>query len=134
MQTIQPPFSALIGIGACDDQGIKHNVTQAEGEQGDPLMPLLFSIAIQQLCAFLDDVYALCSPHLDHSSELGQIPGSEGEVNDAKQVATLSMRMGRLGLRSTVRCADATYWASWADALHMSGGHGEGISVERRAQ
>ena len=52
-------------------------VTQAEGgEQGDPLMPLLFSIGIQgaleevatallpgeQLCAFLDDVYFLCEP------------------------------------------------------------------------
>ena len=50
---------------------------QAEGgEQGDPLMPLLFSIGIQgaseevaatlehgkQICAFLDDVYALCRP------------------------------------------------------------------------
>ena len=31
-----------------DDEGIRHNVTQAEGrEQGDPLMPLLFSIATQ---------------------------------------------------------------------------------------
>ena len=49
---------------------------QAEGgEQGDPLMPLLFSIGIQgaleevaalehggQICAFLDDVYVLCRP------------------------------------------------------------------------
>ena len=60
-----------------DDQGAAHVVTQAEGgEQGDPLMPLLFSIGIQgaleevaasllpgeQLCAFLDDVYLLCDP------------------------------------------------------------------------
>ena len=52
-------------------------MTQAEGgEQGDPLMPLVFSIGIQgaleevaeslrcgeQLCAFLDDVYLLCEP------------------------------------------------------------------------
>ena len=52
-------------------------VTQAEGgEQGDPLMPLLFSIGIQgaleevadamrsdeQICAFLDDVYIVCQP------------------------------------------------------------------------
>ena len=58
-----------------DDQGAAHVVTQAEGgEQGDPLMPLLFSIGIQgaleevaasllpgeQLCAFLDDVYLFC--------------------------------------------------------------------------
>ena len=60
-----------------DDDGERHVVTQAEGgEQGDPLMPLLFSIGIQgaleevatmlfpgeQLCAFLDDVYVLCPP------------------------------------------------------------------------
>ena len=46
------------------------------GEQGDPLMPLLFSIGIQsaleevsqsllvgeRLCAFLDDLYLLCEP------------------------------------------------------------------------
>ena len=61
-----------------DDAGTQRKVTQAEGgEQGDPLMPLLFSIAIhaaleevashledgEQLCAFLDDVYVLCLPH-----------------------------------------------------------------------
>ena len=61
-----------------DDVGTQRTVTQAEGgEQGDPLMPLLFSIAIhgaleevpahledgEQLCAFLDDVYVLCLPN-----------------------------------------------------------------------
>ena len=61
----------------CDDVGEQRTVTQAEGgEQGNPLMPLLFSIGIQgvleevathlvdgeQLCAFLDDVYLLCEP------------------------------------------------------------------------
>ena len=51
-------------------------------------------------------------------SLLREIPGSEAEVNDTKQVATLLMRMGGLGLRSAVRCADAAYWAYWADALH----------------
>ena len=60
-----------------DDQGAARVVTHAEGgEQGDPLMPLLFSIGIQgaleqvaasllrgeQLCAFLDDMYLLCDP------------------------------------------------------------------------
>ena len=60
-----------------DDEGQRHTVTQAEGgEQGDPLMPLLFSIGIQgaledvadamrpdeQICAFLDDVYIVCQP------------------------------------------------------------------------
>ena len=60
-----------------DDEGTRHEVTQAEGgEQGDPLLPLLFSIGIQgaleevalaltpeeQICAFLDDVYIICQP------------------------------------------------------------------------
>ena len=55
-----------------DDKGNRRTVSQAEGgEQGDPLMPLLFSIGIQGaleevsgslevrelLCAFLDDIY-----------------------------------------------------------------------------
>ena len=60
-----------------DDQGNDHEIVQGEGgEQGDPLMPLLFALGIHEalsqvsaqlqpgedLCAFLDDVYALCSP------------------------------------------------------------------------
>ena len=60
-----------------DEEGRQRTVTQAEGGgQGDPLMPLLFSIGIQgaleevatslapgeHLCAFLDDVYLLCAP------------------------------------------------------------------------
>ena len=57
-----------------DEGGHKRTLVQAEGgEQGDLLMPLLFSIGIQgaleevsdpgeQLCAFLDDIYALCQP------------------------------------------------------------------------
>ena len=60
-----------------DNQGQRRTVTQAEGgEQGDPLVPLLFSVGIQgaleevstlliageQLCAFLDDVYIVCQP------------------------------------------------------------------------
>ena len=34
-------------------------------------------------------------------------------------MARLPMRMGGLGLRYAVQCADAAYWASWADALPM---------------
>ena len=37
---------------------------------------------------------------------------------ESQQLATLPMRMGGLELRSAVWCAPATYWASWADALH----------------
>ena len=49
------------------------------------------------------------------------LPGSDVEVEEARRVATLPMRMGGLGLRSATRCAEAAYWASWADALHMVG-------------
>ena len=64
-------------------------MTRAEGgEQGDPLVPLLFSIGIQgvleevathledgeQLCAFLDDVYLLC--------ESARVEGSRGRYDE----------------------------------------------------
>ena len=49
---------------------------------------------------------------------LNEVPGSEQELTDAAQVASLPMRMGGgLGLRSAQRCAHAAYWASWADSL-----------------
>ena len=50
---------------------------------------------------------------------LQQLPGSDEEVREAEMVARLPMRMGGLGLRSAERCADAAYWASWADAMEM---------------
>ena len=58
-----------------DAEGNDHIVRQGEGgEQGNPLMPLLFALGIHEalkaaasqlregedLCAFLDDVYAVC--------------------------------------------------------------------------
>ena len=49
------------------------------------------------------------------------LPGSDIQITEAQQVATLPMRMGGLGLRSATRCPEAAYWASWADALHMVG-------------
>ena len=60
-----------------DGEGVRHNIEQHEGgEQGDPLMPLLFCLAIhnallevqesllpgEHLFAFLDDIYVLCQP------------------------------------------------------------------------
>ena len=50
---------------------------------------------------------------------LKEVLGSEHELRSAEQVATLTMRMGGLGMRSASRCARAAYWASWSDALHM---------------
>ena len=49
------------------------------------------------------------------------LPGSDIQIREAQQVATLPMRMGGLGLRSVIRRAEAAYWVSWADALHMEG-------------
>ena len=60
-----------------DDMGTQHEVTQGEGgEQGDPLMPMLFCLgqhgalaavegrlkASEKLFAFLDDIYLICQP------------------------------------------------------------------------
>ena len=47
---------------------------------------------------------------------LGGIPQEDEE---ARQRATLPMRMDGLGLRSAARCAPAAFWASWADSLEM---------------
>ena len=49
-----------------NEEGERKEVTEAEGgEQGDPLMPLLFSRLLkpeEHLCAFLDDFYTVCEP------------------------------------------------------------------------
>ena len=50
---------------------------------------------------------------------LGRIPGSSMQVEMARNITTLPMRMGGLGLRSAVRTAPGAFWASWADALPM---------------
>ena len=50
---------------------------------------------------------------------LGGLPGESQAKEDVYRLATLTMRMGGLGLRSATRMAPAAYWASWADALHM---------------
>ena len=61
-----------------DSEGMKHQIVQAEGgEQGDPLMPLLFSLGIHdslcavrdrlrpqdELFAYLDDVHVASPPN-----------------------------------------------------------------------
>ena len=40
-------------------------------------------------------------------------------IDAGGKLATLPMRLGRLGLRSAQRVAPGAFWASWADALHM---------------
>ena len=59
-----------------DEMGDTQVIPQGEGEQGDPLMPLLFCLGLHRalvaanarlqegetLFAFLDDVYATCAP------------------------------------------------------------------------
>ena len=50
---------------------------------------------------------------------MGGLPGNEAQVTEAKTLATLPMRMGGLGFRSTERMAPSAFWASWADALPM---------------
>ena len=72
MSNVAPSNYSWLG-----DENRRHTVTQAEGgEQGDALMPFLFSIGIpgaleevanvmrpdEQICAFLDDVYIVCQP------------------------------------------------------------------------
>ena len=50
---------------------------------------------------------------------LGGLPGDWEQQEVGRQISTLTMRMGGLGLRSASRMAPAAYWASWADALSM---------------
>ena len=74
---VQMSYATPSSCSWFDDEGRRRVVTQAEGgEQGDPMMPLLFLVGIQgaleevadamrpdeQICAFLDDVYIVCQP------------------------------------------------------------------------
>ena len=53
------------------------------------------------------------------STLMGGLPGDEASQEQARLLATLPMRLGGLGLRSAQRMAPASYWPSWADAIHM---------------
>ena len=50
---------------------------------------------------------------------MGGLTGTEEQKLTARQLTTLPMRMGGLGLRCARRMAPAAYWSSWADALPM---------------
>ena len=59
---------------------------------------------------------------------LGHVPAEDEE--EARNISTLPMRMGGLGLRSAERCAPAAFWASWADALSMIAERNPAIATE----
>ena len=50
---------------------------------------------------------------------LGSIPRDDAQVERARRITTLPLRMGGLGLRSGQRMKPGAFWASWADALPM---------------
>ena len=50
---------------------------------------------------------------------LGGLPGDAEQKTWAREIATLPMRLGGLGLISASRISPAAHWSSWADALHM---------------
>ena len=54
-----------------------------------------------------------------HDGSIVRIPQSSTQVEMARNITTLPMRTGGLGLRSAVRTAPGAFWASWADALPM---------------
>ena len=75
-------YGAPSSIEWTDDEGVSHLVSQGEGgEQGDPLMPALFALALapalrsfqkkllpgEHVRAFLDDIYVTTSPALTAS-------------------------------------------------------------------
>ena len=60
------------------------------------------------------------------------LPGFPEQKRWAREIATLPMRMGGLGLRSARRISAAAYWASWADAIHMISQRLPGVAKRRR--
>ena len=50
---------------------------------------------------------------------LGGFTGESDQQVRARQIASLPMRLGGLGMRSAGRMSQAAYWASWADAHFM---------------
>ena len=52
-------------------------------------------------------------------SLLNGLTGDTNQNDTAREIASLPMRLGGLGLRSATRSSPGAYWASWGDALHM---------------
>ena len=104
-----------------DDDGEYHFVEQAEGgEQGDPLMPILFSLGIHDVLqmiqeqlhdgefvfAFLDDIYVVAKPHrirkiydllAKHLDEHANIKLNAGKTRTWNRTGTLPEGMDTLG-------------------------------------
>ena len=98
-----------------DDTGDTHLIEQGEGgEQGDPLMPLLFSLgqhsALQslksfllpgeQLFAYLEDIYVVCSPERVGAIFTRLKSDLEGHVRGRPRCGTKLVR----SLKHAVQC------------------------------
>ena len=108
-----------------DGEGQQRTVTQAEGgEQGDPLMPLLFSIGVQgaleevatslapkeHLCAFLDDIYLLCHPE-------GVVPLCKLLSEALARVAGIRLHQGKTKVWNKAGRAPQRTCRSWGQKL-----------------
>ena len=115
-----------------DEAGNFHEIRQHEGgEQGDPLMPLLFSLAIhnalneakqemwdgEELFAFLDDVYIVSSP--ERTRHLYNLVAEKLRSVAGIQLHTRKIRME--GVLPT--------WSIW---VLKSGAHKESRCYERQ--
>ena len=60
---------------------------------------------------------ARCLHPVQHGMRKVMMKGCRGHEVSSGRIASLPMRMGGLGLRSTSRMAVASCWASWADVL-----------------
>ena len=69
------------------------------------------------------DVAPIATRHDDGMKQtmdnLLRLPGENHEQDVARNIVSLPVRMGGLGIRSAQRTAPGAYCASWTDALHM---------------
>ena len=122
-----------------DDVGDVHAIQQGEGgEQGDPLMPILFCLGQhaalasvkrellegEQLFAFLDDLYVVCKPEM----------GCRSSQDPLKQIVGARPHL-------TPRGKDEGVEQEWRGAQRLSSssrsssvGHSRSCRVERRQE
>ena len=119
-----------------DSCGRTRTILQGEGgEQGDAMMPLLFSsaqhsalAAVQAqmedgevLLAFHDDIYTVTMPERVgevHALLEGALWTNAGiRVHQVRGAASMPLVLGGAGLRSALRVREPAYWSSWMDCL-----------------